>query len=41
VPSSLRQFLYMWLATEADPSMTTSLRKLLEEYETKFEMRPA
>jgi hypothetical protein len=40
VPSSLRQFLYMWLATEADPSMTTSLRKLLEEYEAKFEMRP-
>jgi hypothetical protein len=41
VPSSLRQFLYMWLATETDPSMTTSLRKLLEEYEAKFEVHPA
>ena len=41
VPSSLRQFLYMWLATEADPSMTKSLRNLLEVYEAKFDVHPA
>jgi Isochorismatase family len=41
VPSSLRQFLYMWLAAEAEPSMIKSLRKLLEEYEATFEGRPA
>lgn len=41
VPSSLRQFLYMWLAAEAKPSMQESLRKLLGEYDTIFEARAA
>jgi hypothetical protein len=36
VPSSLRQFLYMWLAAETDQRMTEALRKLLEDYDTAF-----
>jgi hypothetical protein len=41
VPSSLRQFLYMWLAAETDPSMTQALRGLLEDYDVTFSVHPA
>jgi hypothetical protein len=36
VPSSLRQFLYMWQAAEADQRMSETLRKLLEKYDSGF-----
>lgn len=40
VPSSLRQFLYMWLASEVDQHITEDLRKLLEDYDSAFAVRP-
>jgi hypothetical protein len=40
VPSSLRQFLYMWRAAEADPRMTDTLRELVETYDATFTVRP-
>ena len=39
VPSSLRQFLYTWLAAETDQHMTETLRKLLENYDSAFAVR--
>jgi hypothetical protein len=41
VPSSLRQFLYMWLAAETEEPMTESLRGLLDQYDSIFGRRPA
>ena len=41
VPSSLRQFLYIWLAAETDQHMKETLRRLLEDYDSKFGKRPA
>ncbi len=41
IPSSLRQFLYMWLVAETEPSMTQHLRQLLEVYDSTFSARPA
>jgi hypothetical protein len=39
VPSSLRQFLYSWLASEIDQNMTAELQRLLDEYDTRFASR--
>ena len=39
VPSSLRQFLYMWQAAETDQRMSENLRKLLENYDSEFATR--
>jgi hypothetical protein len=36
VPSSLRQFLYMWQTAETDPHMSETLRNLLENYDSEF-----
>ena len=36
VPSSLRQFLYMWQVAETDQKMSETLRKLLETYDAEF-----
>ena len=41
VPSSLRQFIYMWHAGVVDERMNEKLRGLLTEYDLKFEERPA
>jgi hypothetical protein len=41
VPSSLRQFLYMWLVAETDLSMTQHLRQFIEDYDATFLVRPA
>jgi hypothetical protein len=41
VPSSLRQFLYMWLAAAPDHDTKGGLEKLLENYDSVFGMRPA
>jgi hypothetical protein len=40
VPSSLRQFLYMWLAAETEPNMSQHLRQLLKDYDATFIERP-
>jgi hypothetical protein len=40
VPSSLRQFLYMWQAAETDQHMSETLRKLLENFDSTFAGRP-
>jgi hypothetical protein len=39
VPSSLRQFIDLGLAAEADQSMIETLRKLLEHYDSTFKAR--
>jgi hypothetical protein len=36
VPSSLRQFLYMWQTAETDQHMSETLRNLLENYDSEF-----
>ena len=36
VPSSLRQFLYMWQVAETGKNMSETLRKLLETYDSEF-----
>ena len=36
VPSSLRQFLYMWQTAETDQQMSETLRSLLENYDSEF-----
>jgi hypothetical protein len=40
VPSSLRQFLYMWQAAEGDRSAVESFKKLLTEYDINCSGRP-
>jgi hypothetical protein len=41
VPSSLRQFMYIWLASETDKTLSNALRELLEDYDIVFTKRPA
>ena len=41
VPSSLRQFLYMWMTNEADSAVATQLSDLYEKCSEVFGARPA
>jgi hypothetical protein len=41
VPSTLRQFLFMWLAAETDIEMVDRLRQLLHDYDITFPVRHA
>jgi hypothetical protein len=41
VPSSLRQFLFMWLTAETDQHMAVTLRQFLENYDSTVGRRPA
>jgi hypothetical protein len=41
VPSSLQQFLYMWLGSETEVHKIEALRQLLESYDSIFDERSA